>query len=239
MVPCWSWAGVSIGAEKAIDLPAGRSNCTHAAGDAGVLLDEYEVAVVSVDGGASSSSLPERCRRGNPRLTTGCGLRSSGSGRRHGSGRGRSHLTALAAEERSQEQLLGGAEQDDHVECERPVLDVEQVEPLVGVERRVVASLDLPEAGDARDAPGGVRGARSGNSSTSVRKAGRGPTRLISPFSTLISWGSSSRLVRRRKWPIRVTRGSTPILNSGPERWLSRLQLVRAAPRRRRPSSGT
>src|SRR6266511_3721225 len=37
----------------------------------------------------------------------------------------------------------------------------------------------------------------------------RGPTRLISPRTTLISCGSSSRLVRRRKRPLRVMRGSS------------------------------
>ena len=47
----------------------------------------------------------------------------------------------------------------------------------------------------------------AGNASTSRRSAGRGPTRLMSPVSTLSSCGSSSRLVRRRTWPILVTRG--------------------------------
>ena len=37
----------------------------------------------------------------------------------------------------------------------------------------------------------------------------RGPTRLISPRTTLTSCGSSSRLVRRRKRPLRVMRGSS------------------------------
>ncbi|MNT83924.1 hypothetical protein D3C72_2238650 [compost metagenome] len=37
---------------------------------------------------------------------------------------------------------------------------------------------------------------------------GRGPTTDISPRSTLKNCGSSSRLVRRRKAPTRVMRGS-------------------------------
>ena len=42
-----------------------------------------------------------------------------------------------------------GPEQDDQVEQQRPVVDVEQVEAAVGLERRVVPGLDLPQAGDA------------------------------------------------------------------------------------------
>ena len=38
---------------------------------------------------------------------------------------------------------------------------------------------------------------------------GRGPTRLISPLSTLINWGNSSSDVRRKHPPSRVTRGSS------------------------------
>src|SRR5690606_39923854 len=40
-----------------------------------------------------------------------------------------------------------GDDQHD-VEADRPVLDVVEVEPLVGVEGRVVAGLDLPQPGD-------------------------------------------------------------------------------------------
>ena len=40
--------------------------------------------------------------------------------------------------------------QDRHVEQQRPVLDVEHVEATVRLERRVVSTLDLPEARDAR-----------------------------------------------------------------------------------------
>jgi len=38
--------------------------------------------------------------------------------------------------------------------------------------------------------------------------SGRGPTMLMSPRSTFQSCGNSSRLVLRRKWPMRVMRGS-------------------------------
>src|SRR6185503_8623168 len=50
--------------------------------------------------------------------------------------------------------------------------------------------------------------------STSGR--GLGPTRLMCPRSTLTSWGSSSRLVRRSQRPTGVTRGSSRILKTGP-----------------------
>src|SRR5262245_14639835 len=52
--------------------------------------------------------------------------------------------------------------------------------------------------------------------SSSCRKAGRGPTRLISPLSTLHNCGSSLRLYFRRKRPKDVVRGSFLILNTGP-----------------------
>ena len=38
---------------------------------------------------------------------------------------------------------------------------------------------------------------------------GRGPTMDMSPLSTLMNWGSSSMLDRRRKSPNRVLRGSS------------------------------
>ena len=50
----------------------------------------------------------------------------------------------------AQHHVLDRGDDDRDVERERPVLDVEDVEALVRVERRVVAGLDLPQAGDAR-----------------------------------------------------------------------------------------
>ena len=50
--------------------------------------------------------------------------------------------------------------------------------------------------------------------SSSCGQAGLGPTRLISPFKTLQSCGSSLRLYFRRNLPKGVTRGSLAILNS-------------------------
>ena len=45
---------------------------------------------------------------------------------------------------------------------------------------------------------------------------GLGPTSDISPISTFHSCGSSSKLVRRKKRPIHVVRGSFCILKAGP-----------------------
>ena len=45
-----------------------------------------------------------------------------------------------------------------------------------------------------------------GYCSTSSGISGRGPTMLMSPFSTFQKFGSSSRLVARRKRPTRVSR---------------------------------
>src|SRR4030095_4364163 len=46
--------------------------------------------------------------------------------------------------------------------------------------------------------------------------SGRGPTKLISPLSTLINWGNSSRLVARNIRPNDVTRGSLVVAQTGP-----------------------
>src|SRR5579871_4497824 len=43
-----------------------------------------------------------------------------------------------------------GAQDDFDVEPDAPVLDIGDVEGNVAVERRILAGLDLPEAGDAR-----------------------------------------------------------------------------------------
>ena len=58
----------------------------------------------------------------------------------------------------------------------------------------------------------------SASSFASHESIGRGPTRDISPRSTLISCGSSSRLVRRSHPPSGVIRGSPASLNSAPSR---------------------
>ncbi len=46
--------------------------------------------------------------------------------------------------------------------------------------------------------------------------SGLGPTRLISPFRTFITWGNSSILVRLKNFPTRVIRGSFACVSSGP-----------------------
>ncbi len=73
----------------------------------------------------------------------------------------------------------------------------------------------------------------------SSTQSGRGPTRLMSPPSTLRICGSSSRLQRRSQPPTRVTRGSSFILNIGPEYSLLARRGRRAVARRRPSSSGT
>ena len=56
---------------------------------------------------------------------------------------------AVAVDEWSQQDLVDRPEQDDHVQGQRPVLDIEQVEALIGLERGIVTGFDLPQAGDA------------------------------------------------------------------------------------------
>ena len=111
---------------------------------------------------------------------------------------------------RRQQEL--GANQYLDVEPHAAPLQVLQIqlEPLL--HRKAVSTFDLPQSGDS-----GLDFEPLANSA--VRKAplphgngGRGPTSDISPRSTLISWGSSSRLVRRRNAPTAVTRGSASSL---------------------------
>ena len=64
----------------------------------------------------------------------------------------------------------------------------------------------------------------------------RGPTRLISPRTTLNSCGSSSRLVRRRNRPLRVMRGSS---GEVAVRVVADLERLFDCDRRPAPSSGT
>src|SRR5258708_31632884 len=59
---------------------------------------------------------------------------------------------------------------------------------------------------------------------------GRGPTRLISPLSTLNSWGSSSKLERLRYLPTRVIRGSASVLYRTGREVSEALELRRASP---------
>ena len=56
----------------------------------------------------------------------------------------------------------------------------------------------------------------SSNRETSRLGSGRGPTRDMSPRSTLRNWGSSSSDVFRNSRPMAVILGSLRILNTGP-----------------------
>ena len=108
-----------------------------------------------------------------------------------------------------------GRQEDEEIQADRPVVDVQQVEPAIGVERGVVPRLELPEPGDARlDAvPAQQFLVELGDL---VGMAGRGPTRLIVPVRTLKSWGISSMLRAPYDGPTRVTRGSWAALKRGP-----------------------
>ena len=105
--------------------------------------------------------------------------------------------------------------QDPEVEQQRPIVDVVEVVAHAGSHLLdglglAAQAVDLGPAGD----PGLHAVARqifvdqAAYWSLWATAWGRGPTSDISPFSTFQSWGSSSRLVRRRSRPIRVTRGS-------------------------------
>ena len=106
--------------------------------------------------------------------------------------------------------------------------DVLDVEPEPLVEIRLAPALYLPEAGDARHDLEPVRVPKL--YVLGAEEVSRGPTSDISPLTTLMSCGSSSRLVCRRIRPTRVIRGSFVILKSGQGRSLG--ARARRAPRR-------
>ena len=86
-----------------------------------------------------------------------------------------------------------GPREDPEVQPKRPLVDVAEVEL-----RAIVEVLDRigPRPATGRSFPGRTdrrRRCQMSYASTSRGGAGRGPTRLMSPLSTLNSCGSSSR----------------------------------------------
>jgi hypothetical protein len=107
-----------------------------------------------------------------------------------------------------------GLEQDQQVEERRVVLGViEIVFELVAriLDRGAIGIVDLRPAGDARlhHVAFGVIGQLVFQIGDEFGTFGRGPTKLISPFSTLQVCGSSSMRTLRMNLPTRVTRGSS------------------------------
>ena len=101
-------------------------------------------------------------------------------------------------------------EQDLDVARERPAGDVLVVEPDHLLERDVRAPGDLPRPGEAGAQIGAARlPATRVSVSASAITSGRGPTRLMSPLSTLSSCGASSSEKRRISRPTRVIRASS------------------------------
>jgi hypothetical protein len=83
-----------------------------------------------------------------------------------------------------------------------------RIESFGGVDGVVPGSRDDPQSG-TREILVRVRATSLNYRDLMVLKGGgRGPTRDISPLSTLINCGNSSILVLRKKAPIRVTLGS-------------------------------
>ena len=104
-------------------------------------------------------------------------------------------LSAASCERRLEEQ--------PEVEAERPAADVGDVHVERLAERRARPRRDLPEPRDARRARGSARSGAAGSARSRTGRHGRGPTSDMSPRSTLISCGSSSRLVFRSQRPTR------------------------------------
>ena len=97
------------------------------------------------------------------------------------------------------------------VQRDRPVLDVVQVHEHAVVPRHLLATGDLPQPRESRlgDVPAVLRVRQELHLLREHRP--RGPTRDIDPPTTLSSWGSSSRLHRRRNRPTRVILGIGPV----------------------------
>ena len=85
--------------------------------------------------------------------------------------------------------------------------------PRVDMQPTAARSAQPSPASTLASMPGKVSSVNSGSCSasslTNCGRSGRGPTKDMSPLRMLISCGSSSRLVRRRKRPSGVTRSSS------------------------------
>ena len=100
---------------------------------------------------------------------------------------------------------LDRLENDEQVECDRHVLDVEQV--VLQLLQRIVDTRRRSSGGPAPNrsarphdmALAVERNLRGSGSSTNSGRSGRGPTKLMSPISTFQSCGTSSSRVRRSK----------------------------------------
>ena len=132
----------------------------------------------------------------------GCGRGSAPSSRAR---RRRSGPRRHAVAFRCREHLQRRAAEEPQVEAERPAARVGDVHVERLAERRVRACGDLPEPGDARPGRGSARSGGARRARPRSARHGRGPTSDMSPRITLISCGSSSRLVRRSQRPTRVT----------------------------------
>ena len=131
--------------------------------------------------------------------------------------------SALAPEHRGQR-----LQQDREIEEDAPALQVEEVEAHQLVEVQLGAARHLPEAGDARAAPGSACGAspRGGRSRAAAAAAGRPSTcrRAARSRAAAARRGCSGAGSRRP----RVTRGSRRILNSAPAGLVQALELLLA-----------
>ena len=103
---------------------------------------------------------------------------------------------------------FGSLHQNLQIEPGRAIARIAQIQANHVVESDAAAALHLPEPRDSRlrfeqtaAMPGGI-------GLHFVGTGGRGPTSDISPRSTLMNCGNSSRLVRRKKLPTGVIRGS-------------------------------
>ena len=115
--------------------------------------------------------------------------------------------------------LTQGQPHDLEVEPQRPVLDVVEVVLDALLDRGVAApAVDLRPAGEAGLHLVAQHVLRDPllELLDEERPLGRGPTSVMSPRSTFQNCGSSSRLVRRRKRPIGVLRGSSSRAQIGP-----------------------
>ena len=92
-----------------------------------------------------------------------------------------------------------GAKEAFHIQPKAQMLHIPAVQLGLLGNFQLVAAMDLCPAGQARRTSFAWYLSRSASRSYWFHKAGRGPMTAISPTKMFHSWGSSSRLVLRRK----------------------------------------
>ena len=128
---------------------------------------------------------------------------------------------------RGEEGEEGRPDRDPEIEPEAHPVHVEEIVIELAADTREIGIGRLENLGETRESwpyrePLTVVGQGPLELGDDLGRSGLGPIRLISPRRTLISWGSSSRWLQRKKRPTGVTRLSPGMHHLGPSSSLSR-----------------